>query len=92
MKTIKLKTKQFPPNLQAYLEKFGHPHRRGPEVQDTDGAGQDGGVSPGAGQADPQLGEQTEDQDGDEAGRLLRQQVVDFVSSQGEFRVSPQYS
>jgi len=55
-----------------------------PEVQDTDGAGQDGGVSPEAGQADPQLGEQTEDQDGDEAGRLLRQQVVDFVSSQGE--------
>jgi hypothetical protein len=25
VKTIKLKTKQFPPNLQAYLEKFGHP-------------------------------------------------------------------
>jgi hypothetical protein len=66
------------------------PIEGGPEVQDADGAGQDGGVSPEAGQADPQLGEQTEDQDGDEAGRLLRQQVVDFVSSQGEVQgVSP---
>jgi hypothetical protein len=60
------------------------------EVQDDGGAGQASGVGPETGQTDSQLGEPEEREDGDAAGRVLRQKVTDFVASQGEVQgVSP---
>ena len=55
-----------------------------PEVQDDGGAGPVSGDGLETGQADQELGGQTEPEDGDAAGQLLRQQVIDFVASQGE--------
>jgi hypothetical protein len=55
-----------------------------PEVQVDGGTERVGGDGLDTGQADQELGEQAEPDDGDAAGRLLRQQVIDFVASQGE--------
>ena len=61
-----------------------------PEVQVDGGAERVGGDGIETGQADQELGEQAEPDDGDAAGRILRQQVIDFVASQGEVAgVSP---
>ena len=61
-----------------------------PEVQDDGGVGPVSGDGLETGQADQELGRQTEPEDGDAAGQLLRQQVIDFVASQGEVAgVSP---
>lgn len=60
------------------------------EVQVDGGAERVGGDGLETGQADQELGEQTQPDDGDAAGRVLRQQVIDFVASQGEVSgVSP---
>ena len=57
MKTIKLGSR-YPPNLQAYLDKFGHlPSREAQKFKTMEELDKLAELAPETGQTDPQLGE-----------------------------------